>query len=365
MIPQPARPGDLGVISHRMVQLLRETRPFLLFVAVYGFIVAGLMALAALGMIGTAVLSREVPSVMAGALVLVGGLYVFGAVAALFWSFTLHRYAAALRKVEQGGRERAFEEALAHQKSYWTLTAALLALSLLAGIGIAGFSILSGTKWRSLASRGVAREDVPTWKPRGSDSEAGREEPRSYAPAAEESSPEDTTAPSSPGVKLGFDDLNDACDVPASNFLCILNQGSERVAGGARLVVTDREATFLARAMSGNSVSVEVKRRDGWRLEFAPPDGKALIPGLYTGAERYPFNEGLAPGLDVTGGSYGCNQVVGKFRVLEISLTGNRGVRRFAADFERHCESLGPNPIVGRVAVDLADSTLLTPSSPY
>ena len=104
VIPQPPRPGELGVISYRMVQLLRETRPFLLFVAVYGFVVAGLMALAALGMIGTAVLSREVPSAMAGALVLAGVLYVFGAVAALFWSFILHRYAAALRKVEQGGR---------------------------------------------------------------------------------------------------------------------------------------------------------------------------------------------------------------------------------------------------------------------
>ncbi|HEX6898687.1 MAG TPA: hypothetical protein VF789_03195 [Thermoanaerobaculia bacterium] len=360
MIPQAPRPGELGVISYRMVQLLRETRPFLLFVAVYGFIVAGLMALAALGMIGTAVLSREVSSAMAGALVLAGGLYILGAVAALFWSFTLHRYAAAIRKVEQGGRERAFEEALTHQKSYWTLTAALLALSLLAGAGIAGFSILSGSKWRSLGSRSAAREDAPVWRPRGSDPETRREErPRSYA-----SSPEDPTAPSSPGVKLGFEDLDDACDVPESNFLCILNQGSESVAGGARLVVTDREATFTARTMSGNAVAVEVKRRDGWRLEFAPPDGKALIPGLYTGAERYPFNEGLAPGLDVSGGS-NCNQVVGKFRVLEITLTGNRGVRRFAADFERHCESLGPNPIVGRVAVDVADGGLLTPSSPY
>ena len=359
--PQPPRQGEPGVVSHRMVQLLRETRPFLTFVTVYGFIVAGLMTLAALGMIGTAVLSREVPSSLAGVLVLTGGLYVFAAVAILVWSFTLHRYAGALRKVEQmeqGGRARAFEEALTHQKSYWVLTAALLALSLLAGAGIAGFSILSGAKkWRSLASRGAApRDDRPVWKPRDS---GAAERPRSYA-----SSPEEASAPSSPGVKLGFEDLDEACDVPASNFLCIVNQGSERVAGGARLVLTDREAVFQARTAGGNAVAVEVKRRNGWRFEFAPPRGKALIPGLYTGAERYPFHEGLAPGLSIWE-SGGCGEGVGKFRVLEIAMTENRRVRRFAADFEHHCGAYGSNPVVGRVVVDVADETLLTPSSPY
>jgi hypothetical protein len=168
--------------------------------------------------------------------------------------------------------------------------------------------------------------------------------------------------PSSPGAPLGMDDLDRACgDLGDRTFLCLVNQGSERAAGGARDVTTGARATFHSQLEFGNAISISIEGKRSYRIEFGPPNGKALIPGLYTDAERWPFNKGPAPGLDISMGSSGCNESEGQFRILEIEVSDNR-LRGFVADFDGGCRgSSSRGHTISRIAV--ADDTP-GPSSP-
>jgi hypothetical protein len=159
-----------------------------------------------------------------------------------------------------------------------------------------------------------------------------------------------STAPMSPGVTFAFDEIEQACGDLSSvpNYLCMVNRGSEQVAGGARLVIGEDLASFKAQASHSNSISINIEGIERYRLEFGPPKGRALVPGLYTEATRWPFNSGPYPGIDVTVGSSGCNTEDGQFRVLQILLAGTK-VQRFVADFETTC-----NGAIGRVAVGQA-----------
>ncbi|HSN88709.1 MAG TPA: hypothetical protein VL025_18240, partial [Thermoanaerobaculia bacterium] len=161
-----------------------------------------------------------------------------------------------------------------------------------------------------------------------------------------------SSVPTSPGVTLGFDDIEQACGDLSylPNHLCLVNRGSEAVAGGARLVVTEQQATFQGRSTYRNGVTVTVEGKQRYRLEFGPPKGKALLPGLYTEAMRWPFNDGPYPGMDVTIGSSGCNTEEGQFRILELNQSESGGIRRLVADFETSC-----NGAVGRIAVEQLD----------
>ncbi len=85
-----------------------------------------------------------------------------------------------------------------------------------------------------------------------------------------------------------------------------------------------------------------------WDLDFAPPYGTQLAVGSYEGATRYPFQASDEPGLSVSGDGRGCNQLSGRFDILELAYgTGGR-VERFAADFEQRCENFMP-PLYGSI----------------
>jgi hypothetical protein len=148
-------------------------------------------------------------------------------------------------------------------------------------------------------------------------------------------------------VTFKFNDIEQACgDLVGLNFLCLVNRGSDQVAGGARLVLDETLATFTSRTSFGNSLSIDIAGKERYSFDFAPAKGKALLPGLYTGAMRFPFNDGPYPGIDATVGSSGCNTEDGQFRVLEIKLTGDNKIERFMADFETTC-----NGAIGRISV--------------
>lgn len=352
----PLRAGDYGYITYRMVQLLRETRPWVRLLAGYGFLASALMLLGALALMVYAVTTPG----RQGYLVGVGVGYALISIVTLFWAFPLHRYASSIRRIEAGGRERALEEALAFQKDFWRITGivTMTGLALLVGfLLISGFAAFRMAPGAGILPRSGAEPSSRT-APDEPSSSRHRAEDQRQTPSARTSPYE----PSSPGATLGLDDLEKACgDIRDQNFLCLVNQGTEVVAGGAREVVTEARATFHPQTGFGNSVSISVEGKKRYRIEFGPPKGKALIPGLYTGAERWPFNEGLAPGLDITIESSGCNQSEGQFRILEIEVSDGR-VRRFVADFDGGCRgATSRGHTIGRIAV--ADDTP-GPSSP-
>ena len=122
--------GDFQV-SDNMLDSLKATRPWVKFLAILGFIVCGLMALAALAFLGGA---SMVGGPMASLGPVLGVVYLLLVVLYFFPCLYLFRYAGAIARIPEAGAA-AMEEALAKQKSFWKfigiLTAVVLGLELL------------------------------------------------------------------------------------------------------------------------------------------------------------------------------------------------------------------------------------------
>jgi len=69
---------------------------------------------------------------------------------------------------------------------------------------------------------------------------------------------------------------------------------------------------------------------------LSPPAGQPLVPGTYLDAQR--SRSADFPGLDVTGGGRGCDQVVGSFTVYDATYDTSGNLVSFAAQFFQHCE---------------------------
>jgi len=113
------------------VEALRQTRPWVLFLAILGIIVTGLMLLGGLFMIaGGAVAVTQASSTMGPggpkAAGFMGGLMTFAAVMYLVLAVLylypinkLFKYAGAIARLSRSGAVRDLEDALQQQKSFW------------------------------------------------------------------------------------------------------------------------------------------------------------------------------------------------------------------------------------------------------
>ena len=88
-----------------------------------------------------------------------------------------------------------------------------------------------------------------------------------------------------------------------------------------------------------------------WYLDLASPNGEPLQPGAYGDAWRASFRNGHN-GLDFGGDGRGCNEVFGKFEVLEIGYDSTGRLNRFAADFEQRCETVTSPLLRGSVRIN-------------
>ncbi|MFI5534627.1 hypothetical protein ACIA8O_39445 [Kitasatospora sp. NPDC051853] len=77
--------------------------------------------------------------------------------------------------------------------------------------------------------------------------------------------------------------------------------------------------------------------QEWWSLDLAAPQGQKLVPGTYTDAARYPFNEPGKPGLSL-GGRGGCNSLTGSFTVTNAVFGPYGYLETLDASFEQHCE---------------------------
>ena len=99
-------------------------------------------------------------------------------------------------------------------------------------------------------------------------------------------------------------------------------------------------------------VEVSVSGEGGsFSFDFAPPAGKQLEVGEYSGAQRYPFEPVGSPGLSVSGNGRGCNEDFGRFIVKDIHINGSGNVDRFWALYEQHCETAKAPALFGEVRV--------------
>lgn len=134
-----------GVISEGVLDQLRRTRPWVRFLSVVGFVTAGLVAIAGLGM-------SFLPD--SGAMPFPKiGLVLFYFAFALFYippSLILHRYATSIRQLLAGQQLRDLEEALNQQRAFWRFVGivflvmmALYAVGILVAVIIAVVSAAS------------------------------------------------------------------------------------------------------------------------------------------------------------------------------------------------------------------------------
>jgi len=108
---------------------------------------------------------------------------------------------------------------------------------------------------------------------------------------------------------------------------------------GKTWILTQPQASLAAEHHGDDgesSVEVTATGSGGqWDLQFGLADGKPWAPGLYEDASRYrPFQD--RPGLSVSGQNRGCNQVRGRFEILELVYQGP-SVERLAINFEQRC----------------------------
>lgn len=121
MWPMP----EAGLVTAEVLRSMRETRPWVRFLAVMGFIGSGLAVLGGLGMMTT--------------VGWMGLIYLLMAALYFFPSLYLHRYAGSISALVANPMTVTLEDALRHQKSFWRLTGIMtLCFLVLYGLAIAG-----------------------------------------------------------------------------------------------------------------------------------------------------------------------------------------------------------------------------------
>ena len=116
--------------------------------------------------------------------------------------------------------------------------------------------------------------------------------------------------------------------------------------------------------MSGSTGEIQVQvsggsSGDNFLMTFAAPPGQPLKVGSYEGAQRTPFRKPGRPGIDIHGEGRGCNEVTGRFDILDMAGVGG-GASRLWLVYEHHCEG-GPKSLFGEVRINqpLNSSALL------
>jgi len=127
-----------GGITPGMRQALAQTRPWVLFLSVLGFLGAGVGAIASLLYVAVSVAAVGALGAT-GMIFLVGGLMMAGATVLYFFAaYHLFTYASAIAKFLRSREAGDLERALVAQKSFWRLvgmvTAAVIALYLLLAV---------------------------------------------------------------------------------------------------------------------------------------------------------------------------------------------------------------------------------------
>lgn len=149
-----------------------------------------------------------------------------------------------------------------------------------------------------------------------------------------------------------------ACDAHAD---MIINLKSDPHYFGSGVV--DQTFSFLSSQMNANigvdgngviSINGSNSTAD-FSMDIAPlknVPGSVLNAGsCYARAMRESIRNDGRPGIDVGFGSSGCNDVMGQFHILELSINGGN-VQTLAVDFVQHCSVFGGPALYGNVRIN-------------
>ncbi len=143
--------GGAGLITDAIVTALRKTRPWVLFLAVMGFIASLFTVLGGVSALFGAMMMKNVsgmedsmPAIGSSMMVGAGMLYMVSGVIYFMASWYLLKYAGAIKRLIQSLAVVDLEMALNYQASFWKLLGilALVTIVLVIGILVLGGSAL-------------------------------------------------------------------------------------------------------------------------------------------------------------------------------------------------------------------------------
>ena len=151
--------------------------------------------------------------------------------------------------------------------------------------------------------------------------------------------------PNADQADVDADGLGNVCDpIQGATFVSLVSETGDYIGQGRTYLFTPEQGGPIT--VSGTINGVVAFSAGGFTYRFQAPLGRRLEVGVYEGATRYPFNLLSEPGLSVSGNGRGCNQLTGRFEILEAVYAPGGGVQNFAVDFEQHCEG-GPKALFG------------------
>lgn len=124
-------------------------------------------------------------------------------------------------------------------------------------------------------------------------------------------------------------------------FLSFVSEPGDYIGQGQSLTFTPVDSVIdptLTEDHRELRVSIFGPGGSHWFLAMAAPQGQELLPGVYEGATRWPFQGPFEPGLSFSGAGRGCNTLTGRFEVLDAVYGPFGYIELFHATFEQHCE---------------------------
>ncbi len=118
--------GSEGGFTSAMALSLKQTRPWVRFLSILGFVWLGFMVVASVAMM--------FGSGPAGYGALIGIVYIVLAVLYAAPVLFLHRYASSITRFLESGTSEEMEHALGYQKSFWKFSGILALITILVAI---------------------------------------------------------------------------------------------------------------------------------------------------------------------------------------------------------------------------------------
>ena len=139
--------------------------------------------------------------------------------------------------------------------------------------------------------------------------------------------------------------------------MVVEGDAGDYITGGSRYALSTTDADLIGRSIVFSNVTLAIARlsfrsnRIGWQMEFAGPDGQLPAPGIYENVAAVGRQAPGQAGLNVTGPGRGCNNVTGRFVVLQADYGPFGYIKSFWATFEQHCEG-GASALRGEVRLN-------------
>jgi hypothetical protein len=130
---EPVQSSASGLVTAMIVEQLRQTKPWLIFFAVIGFLMCALMVFGGLGVLAFgsfAAAAADESNPMAGLMPLLGAVYLVLGIIFCLPSWFLVKQSSAISNLVSGGGVPSLEATLIESKKFW-LTCGIMAIAMI------------------------------------------------------------------------------------------------------------------------------------------------------------------------------------------------------------------------------------------